>query len=562
MNLLNFHINITSERRQEIYDNIVENSTPTVTFYVMVALSTTIAAYGLLANSTAVVIGAMIMAPLMGAILGMALGIPSQDRSLLWKSTAALVLGALLSILLGVIIGLIPLRMPFGTEIFARTKPTLYDLIIALASGVAGAYAIVNEKVSPALPGVAIAIALVPPLATCGLCLSITRWDLAFGAFLLFLANFLAIEIAAAIVFNLFGITELKVKGKLGIIKFLKYFWMQIIILVFVAVFMTETLTGLIADQRLKTQTRSALLSEIHSIMGARLSEINIEKKNDSSVEVMATVLTRYEFTPAQVSVMEDVLRKKVNPGMYLIVKSLLSKDSDRNGPVFISQDDIRRQKEESIKKEEMEKTQKEREEQAGFLQKIAGIINRHLQKISGSQIVDIIRGTKKDELFILVTVQTPDVIEPSLIDTIENDIEKETDKKIYLVIRSIIAIDADSKMILYKKEPSPIPPDIVMWEKRMEKALKNQLKQVKGVSLIEYHYIKEKKKINIFAIVRTPDNIKPEQVKKMENNLRKYISPEINLVVRSVMGTDTGSAGYIPYYDESRFFPEEKSDK
>ena len=71
-----------------------------------------------------------------------------------------------------------------------------------------------------------------------------------------------------------------------------------------------------------------------------------------------------------------------------------------------------------------------------------------------------------------------------------------------------------------------------------------------------------ENKKINVFAMARTPVNIKPEQVKKIEQNLRRYISPQINLVVRSVVGTDTGSSGYIPYYDESKFFPQEKGKK
>ncbi|HPZ10211.1 MAG TPA: TIGR00341 family protein [Candidatus Eremiobacteraeota bacterium] len=559
MSFLGLHIDITPERRQEIYESIAEISAPTVTFYVMVALSTTIAAYGLLANSTAVVIGAMLVAPLMGAIFGMALGLSSDDKSLLWKSTVAAVMGALLAILLGALIGLIPLRMAFGAEIFARTKPTIYDLIIALASGLAGAYALVNEKVSPALPGVAIATALVPPLTTCGLCFSIARWDLSLGAFLLFLANFLAIEIAAAIVFNLFGITEVKARQKLGIIKFIKCFWLKIIILILVAGFMTETLTGLISEQRFERQVRSVVISNLSSIIGARLSDMNIEKKKDGSIEVMATVLTHYEFTPSQVDDIEKSLKEKVNNNINLIIRSLISKDADRKGPVFISEEELRRNKEEILRKEEEVKKRQEAEEQAKFLQNIAGIISKDLEKISGAQIIDILRGHHKDVLFILVSVQTPEVINPELVASINENIQKETGKEIYLVIRSIITVDADAKKFVYEKEHEVKPEDVILWEKRLEQALKNQLKEIKGASLIEYHYVKEKKTIKIFAIVRTPVNIKPEQVKNIEKNLRKYISPQINLVVRSVVGTDTGSEGYIPYYDESKFFPEEE---
>lgn len=559
MSFFGLHVNIKSERRQEIYDNIVEISAPTVTFYVMVALSTTIAAYGLLANSTAVVIGAMLVAPLMGAIFGMALGISSNDQILLWKSTVAAVLGAILAILLGAIIGSLPLRMPFGTEIFARTKPTIYDLIIALASGLAGAYALVNEKVSPALPGVAIATALVPPLTTCGLCLSIARWDLASGAFLLFLANFLAIEIAAAIIFNLFDLTSLKSPGKRGIINFLKNFWLKIIILIFVALFMTETLRGLILEQRFERQVRSVLQSNIDSVIGARLSEVHIEKNGNGPVEVMATVLTHYEFTPFQVDDIEKDLKKDVDSRIKLIIRSLISKDADKNGPVFISEEEIKRNREELLRKEEEIKKHQHAQEEAKFLQNIAGIISKDLHDISGAQITDIIRGKHKDDLLILVTVQTPEVIRPELIASIDEHIQKETGKEIYLVIRSIITVDADAEKFVYEKEDEVKPQHVILWEKRLERGLKSQLIQIKGVSLVEFHYIKENKKINVFAIARTPVNIKPEQVKKIERNLRKYISPQINLVVRSVVGTDTGPAGYIPYYDEGKFSTEKK---
>ncbi|MEQ8191760.1 MAG: TIGR00341 family protein [Candidatus Eremiobacterota bacterium] len=562
MSLFGLHIQMKPERCQEIYDNIVDISAPTVTFYVMVALSTTIAAYGLLANSTAVVIGAMLVAPLMGAIFGMALGISSNDQILLWRSTVAAVLGASLAILLGAIIGSLPLRMPFGTEIFARTKPTIYDLIIALASGLAGAYALVNEKVSPALPGVAIATALVPPLTTCGLCLSIARWDLAFGAFLLFLANFLAIEIAAAIIFNLFDLTSLKSPGKRGIINFLKNFWLKIIILIFVALFMTETLRGLIVEQRFERHVRSVLRNNIDSVIGARLSDMNIEKKSGSSIEVMATVLTHYEFTPSQIDDIEKDLKKQVDSRIELIIRSLISKDSDKNGPVFISEEEIKRNREELLRKEEEIRKHQQAQEEAKFLQNIAGIISKDLHDISGAQITDIIRGKHQDSLLILVTVQTPEVIRPELIASIDENIQKETGKEIYLVIRSIITVDADAEKFVYEKEDEVKPQDVILWETRLEMSLKNQLRQIKGVSLIEYHYVKENKKINVFAIARTPVNIKPEQVKKIEQNLRKYISPQINLVVRSVVGTDTGAAGYIPYYDESKFSTEKKMPK
>lgn len=168
----------------------------------MVCLSTIIAAYGLLSNSTAVVIGAMLVAPLMGPIFGIALGLSIGDNRLLREATSSELLGVLLSVGLAALIGIATLQPDLGPEIIARTRPTIYDVLIALASGLAGAYAIADERISPALPGVAIATALVPPLATCGICLSAGFWDGARGAMLLFLVNLLAIEFAAGIIFH------------------------------------------------------------------------------------------------------------------------------------------------------------------------------------------------------------------------------------------------------------------------------------------------------------------------------------------------------------------------
>ncbi|MEQ8225786.1 MAG: hypothetical protein ABRQ37_25965, partial [Candidatus Eremiobacterota bacterium] len=337
---------------------------------------------------------------------------------------------------------------------------------------------------------------------------------------------------------------------------------LKIIILIFVALFMTETQRGHIVEQRFERHVRSVLRNNIDSVIGARLSEVHIEKNGDGNIEIMATVLTHYEFTPSQVDDIEEDLKKEVDNRIKLIIRSLISKDSDKNGPVFISEEEIKRNREELLRKEEEIRKHRQAQEEAKFLQNIAGIISKDLHYISGAQITDLIRGKHEDNLLILVTVQTPEVIRPELIASIDEHIQKETGKEIYLVIRSIITVDADAEKFVYEKEVEVKPQDVIIWETKLEISLKNQLRQIKGVSLVEFHYIKENKKINVFAMARTPVNIKPEQVKKIEQNLRRYISPQINLVVRSVVGTDTGSSGYIPYYDESKFFPQEKGKK
>ena len=190
--------------RTNAYVRIRRSARPDTDFFVLIALSAMIAALGLLINSPAVVIGAMLVAPLMSPIVGSGLAIVLGDARFLRLSLGAVIRGALLAIVVGAIAGLLR-DQPATAEILARTQPTLLDLAIALFSGMAGAYALCNSDAAGALPGVAIAAALVPPLATIGISLSTFEFRHALGAILLFTTNFVAISSATALVFILLG---------------------------------------------------------------------------------------------------------------------------------------------------------------------------------------------------------------------------------------------------------------------------------------------------------------------------------------------------------------------
>jgi uncharacterized hydrophobic protein (TIGR00271 family) len=171
----------------------------------MIGLAAAIAALGLMMDSPAVIIGAMVIAPLMSAIFGISMGVVQGDAQLLWQAAGTTVRGAGLAIAIGALIGLIvPLDVPTN-EILARTRPTLLDLVVAIVSGMAGSYAQCRRDVLGALAGVAIAVALVPPLATVGIGLTLLSGTIAVGALLLFLTNLSAISAASSLVFMLFG---------------------------------------------------------------------------------------------------------------------------------------------------------------------------------------------------------------------------------------------------------------------------------------------------------------------------------------------------------------------
>ena len=202
---------VSLERRAEVQVQLRESSHPGFDFFLLVLLSCVIATLGLLTNSAAVIIGAMLVAPLMSPIIGLGLASITGDARLFRDAGIALVQGALAAILISIVLTLFNRLLPFillqdlPTEIISRTRPSPIDLTIALAGGMAAAYALAQPQLSAALPGVAIATALMPPLCTVGIGIALGRWDVAGGASLLFITNAVTIAFAGILIFFVLG---------------------------------------------------------------------------------------------------------------------------------------------------------------------------------------------------------------------------------------------------------------------------------------------------------------------------------------------------------------------
>jgi uncharacterized hydrophobic protein (TIGR00271 family) len=178
-------------------------------FSILLGLSVIIASFGILSDSTAVVIGGMLVAPLMTPVLGMAAASVMGWPRRLGETTLLVAVASVGAIALA---WLVASFMPEGVyalvlpdELTARTEPRLLDLGIAVAAGAAGAYVLVHKESVSALPGVAVAVALVPPLAVVGISLALGNYDDAGGALLLYLTNLAGIVLAAMVVFLLTG---------------------------------------------------------------------------------------------------------------------------------------------------------------------------------------------------------------------------------------------------------------------------------------------------------------------------------------------------------------------
>jgi uncharacterized hydrophobic protein (TIGR00271 family) len=178
-------------------------------FIVLTVTACLIATFGLVSNSTAVIIGAMIVAPLMLPIRGLALASLEGDMLLFRKALFSLVGATLTALFLSWLIG-VSARIPeFGSEVLARTQPNLVDLGIAVSAGFVSGFAKVRKGINDALAGTAIAVALMPPLCVIGLCLSQGLYSYGFGAFLLYLTNLLGICLSCMIIFILAGYARL-----------------------------------------------------------------------------------------------------------------------------------------------------------------------------------------------------------------------------------------------------------------------------------------------------------------------------------------------------------------
>ncbi|HWT41786.1 MAG TPA: DUF389 domain-containing protein, partial [Sphingopyxis sp.] len=255
-------------------------------FLLLITLSAAIATLGLLQSSTAVVIGAMLVSPLLGPIMGVGFGLATLESNLIKRSLVTMAAGMAVAIIVAMfIIWLSPIR-DVTPELRARTQPTLLDLGVAVVGGIAGVYAIMR-KLSGVMVGVAIATALVPPLSTIGFGLATGRFDFAVGAALLFLTNTLAIAFAATIIarINKFGPSLTPQHTAMQVIGI-------IVTLGILSIPLALTLNSLAGEVR----ARSVVQTELRSLLGEsdRVDSLNVRMERDAIAVDGVVLVDRY----------------------------------------------------------------------------------------------------------------------------------------------------------------------------------------------------------------------------------------------------------------------------
>jgi uncharacterized hydrophobic protein (TIGR00271 family) len=197
--------NISEREKANALKDLFRHSAPSKDFFLMSILSVIMATFGLLTNSAAVIIGSMLIAPILYPTLGLAMGIIMSDFTLIAKSFATLTKAVILGIVVaaGATLLFASQLQELTPEIIARTKPSLLSVAIGVIAGFAAAFAMAKPKLNETLPGIAISVALVPPLAVVGI--GLARLDIALlvSSLHLFIINALGVIFAAATVFSL-----------------------------------------------------------------------------------------------------------------------------------------------------------------------------------------------------------------------------------------------------------------------------------------------------------------------------------------------------------------------
>ena len=253
--------------------NLWRASVPSLSFYVLLGLSGLIATLGLLANSVAIIIGAMIIAPLIGPITAIAYSSTVANRRLLKRSFLTLSTGVLFTVCISAIAVLLIGLKSVTPEILARTNPNLLDLVIALAAGAAGAFANTRKRIADALPGVAIAVALVPPLSVVGIGIAWGETSLAIGALLLFITNLTGIIFSGVIILLLqsYGSVE---RAKQGLI-------FTVATLLILGLPLGFSLRSLILQNNVRYEINEILLAEIPTLSISDIRSTVVKPEHD-----------------------------------------------------------------------------------------------------------------------------------------------------------------------------------------------------------------------------------------------------------------------------------------
>jgi uncharacterized hydrophobic protein (TIGR00271 family) len=527
---------VSPGRRAEVLRETYEGSQPTPVYYVLLGLSELIAGFALLIGSDATLIGANVVAPLMTPIFGVALGLMRSDLKLLRSALLSEFGGAALGVALCFLLGLLPFALDPSPTLLAQTKPTLIDLMVAALAGFAGGLAMIDERVSPALPGVAIATALNPPIAAIGLCLAYGAYDGAWGAFILFFANVLAILAVAA---SLFLVAGFVTREEIGSVRSLaRRFSGAAVGLVLVTALLTSYLLGMVHDLRTAHAIDDVLKSELSREPGTAL--VNTETvERDAELEILATVRTPRIVSPERVAEIQEQLANRLGLRVRLYVRCGVVRDVVATGT---------RELRPWVSLDDRDSRRSEASPETRLLQEAEQVAREAATNRPEIVLKDVELLTLASGPVVIFSIENARDPSPALVARFERTLRERLERDdVRVVARTVDSRDVTAKgRILFGEshflEQSPAE---AADQTRVEDAVRASLEAVPNTFVTAVDAIRRSGGWVVRAEASGPRALSPEEVKAAEQRSTESAGAAVTLSVRTKTDLTVTSSGY-----------------
>ena len=311
-----FRPTLTRTEQDEIVRQSARNARLNIDYIALILVSATIATFGLLLNSSAVIIGAMLVAPLISPLIALSTGVTVGRVRVAGRALVVLGVGVLLSLLVAWLAGSLLPSLPTD-EMLSRGRPTVLDAIVALASGTIGAYATARKDIPAALAGVAIAAALMPPLCVVGLGFALGETALATGALLLFLTNIICIIFSGVLVFIYLGMTlrrydDVTLRAQL----------VAVALLIIVAIPVAVELFELTQQVSVEREVRNAVVNQLPE--DAQLTNLSFDRSSTSDLErITLTIRTAQDYTASDFQAIEADIAARFDQPIELAIVTM-----------------------------------------------------------------------------------------------------------------------------------------------------------------------------------------------------------------------------------------------
>ena len=303
---------VSLDRQPKVIEQVKIEAKGDLDFFTLSFFAAVIITLGLILNNVAVIIGGMLIAPLVWPMIALALGMVRGGMRLFEQALLNILKVCLLTLLISFLIGLLSPFKEFGSEVLSRTQPTILELVVALAAGFVAAFVVSYPKLGNFIAGVVIAAAIVPPLCVVGLSFASSSLAQAGGAFLLFIANLIAVVLSASLFFYLANFQPLKSEASYERRKG-QLFWSMLFLVIILIPLVIITRNIIVKNRQYKV-VQEVLVTSLEE---GKLVELDIINKEES-LFVSATLRAQSNITSRQMDRLINLLAEKLNKSVNL----------------------------------------------------------------------------------------------------------------------------------------------------------------------------------------------------------------------------------------------------